>query len=240
MAKRTNARTYMAKSSMFFRRPDAPPGLPSMYSEENGSLLDCLLFHDSLDLAVPRRDECSLCVVAAQDRCQLDAQSKVLMQPIHPRKRWRSPRRQPKPVRYQPRPYLLTKNEAAFFRVLNAVVAECYRVSCKVRLADLVTCSDRDWNRGQANRISQKHIDFVVYCVESSRIVAAIELDDASHELPNRRTRDAFVNRLFRQIGVRLIRVPARWQYDNETIAEQMAKYGLLARVPARRGDDRE
>ena len=150
------------------------------------------------------------------------------MAPIRSRKRWGNRRRRPGPVVYQRRSFLLTRNETAFFRVLSPLFADCYRVSCKVRLADLVTCGDRDWQRGQANRISQKHIDFVVYCFASSRIVAAIELDDASHQLPERRARDAFVNRLFRQIGVRLIRVSAQWQYDGDRIAAQLVRAGLL------------
>lgn len=132
------------------------------------------------------------------------------------------------PVVYRPRPFLLTKNEAAFFRVLSALVADYYQISCKVRLADIVTCDDADWKRGQANRISQKHLDFVVSFIDSSRIVAAIELDDSSHERPERRARDAFLNRLFWQIDVRLIRVPALWKYDADEIAAHLTRAGLL------------
>jgi hypothetical protein len=161
------------------------------------------------------------------------------MQTFRSRKRWAGQRRQAKPVLYLPRRYLLTRNEAAFFRVLNPLIADCYRISCKVRLADVVTCADSDWNRGQANRISQKHLDFVVYCAESSRILAAIELDDSSHELPERRARDAFVNRLFWQIGVRLIRVPAQWEYDRDKIADQLTSAGLLVKRQESRFDTR-
>ena len=152
------------------------------------------------------------------------------MEPIRSSKRRASRRRQPRPVLYRPRNYLLTKNEAAFFQILNAVVADCYQISCKVRLADIITCGDADWQRGQANRISQKHIDFVVNCADSSRIVAAIELDDASHKLPERRARDSFVNRLFWKIGVRLIRVPAQWEYDGDRITERLMRAGLFVR----------
>lgn len=131
---------------------------------------------------------------------------------------------------YQPRGYLLTKNEAAFFRVLKSVVPEFYAVSCKVRLADLVTCDDSDWKQGFANRISQKHIDFVVSSTDSSRIVAAIELDDSSHDLPERRERDRFVNQLFWRIGVKLIRIPAQWDYDSSSVARRLIGAGLLVR----------
>ena len=134
---------------------------------------------------------------------------------------------------FRPRPFLLTRNEAAFFNVLSAVVAHHYLISCKVRLADVVTCAERDWRRGHANRIAQKHVDFVVTHVASSRIVAAIELDDRTHAKPERRLRDAFLNDLFRQMRIRLIRVPAAWQYDPETIAAYLTRAGLKAQNAA-------
>ena len=167
------------------------------------------------------------------------------MQPIRSNRRWGNRRRRQEPLVYRPRGFLLTKNEAAFFRVLTTVIADCYQISCKVRLADIVTCDDEDWQRGHANRISQKHIDFVVNCAESSRIVAAIELDDSSHERPERRDRDAFVNQLFWQMGLRLIRVPAQWEYDADRIAGRLVKAGLqvkcgrIYRVDDRAGGNR-
>ena len=122
---------------------------------------------------------------------------------------------------------MLTRNEAAFFSVLSAVVGHHYLISCKVRLADLVTCAERDRRRGHANRIAQKHVDFVITHVTSSRIVAAIELDDRTHMRPERRLRDAFLNNLFQQMRIRLIRVPASWQYDLETVTDHLTRAGL-------------
>ena len=136
-------------------------------------------------------------------------------------------RRSPSGV-FAPRRFLLTRNEAAFFQVLMMVVGDRYLISCKVRLADIITCSDRDWKRGYANRISQKHIDFVVSCAQSSRIVAAIELDDRSHQRRERRGRDAFINQLFRNARVQLIRVPARWDYDEEVVTRCLTNGGLF------------
>jgi hypothetical protein len=122
-------------------------------------------------------------------------------------------------------------NEAAFFRVLAAVVGDRYLISCKVRLADIITCCDRDWRRGHANRIAQKHIDFILTHVTSSRIIAAIELDDCSHLRPERRVRDRFVNDLFRQMQVRLIRIPASWEYDRATVSDFLARVGLEVKM---------
>lgn len=140
-------------------------------------------------------------------------------------------RRRSFPGTSRPRPFLLTRNEAAFLQVLSAVADPCYRISCKVRLADIVMCSDRDWSRGHANRIAQKHIDFVVTDAASSRIVAAIELDDRSHQRRERQRRDIFINGLFQQMRVRLIRVPAAWRYDHLTVADFLAQAGLKVNV---------
>lgn len=125
---------------------------------------------------------------------------------------------------YRPRPFLLTRNEVAFFRVLTAVVGDRFLISCKVRVADIVTCADRDWQRGHANRIAQKHVDFVICWADSSRIVAAIELDDLSHSRPERRRRDAFINELFLQLGICLIRIPASWKYERDAVAEVLRR----------------
>ena len=152
----------------------------------------------------------------------------VVVKKKHPTSRQRTIRRRRSPnAIFRPRPFLLTRNEAAFFRVLAAVVADRYLISCKVRLADIITCSDRDWRRGHANRIAQKHVDFILTHVTSSRIVGAIELDDLSHLQPERHVRDRFVNDLFRQMRVRLIRIPASWEYDRATVSDFLIRAGL-------------
>ena len=149
---------------------------------------------------------------------------------------WRRTARRPRRRRststiFRPRHFLLTMNEAAFFRVLAAVIGDRYLISCKVRLADIITCGDRDWRRGHANRIAQKHVDFVVTDIRSSRIVAAIELDDRSHLRPERRSRDRFINDLFRKMRVRLIRVPASWEYDRASVANFLVRAGLEVKM---------
>ena|SRR5260370_41621474 len=98
-------------------------------------------------------------------------------------------------------------------------------------IADFVMCSDRDWQRGAGNRIAQKHIDFVVTRIASSRIVAAIELDDCTHRRPTRHSRDDFLNSLFRQLRIQLVRVPASWNYDIGAVADHLLGAGLLTRI---------
>lgn len=64
------------------------------------------------------------------------------------------------------------------------------------------------------NQISAKHVDFVVCARDSLRIVAAVELDDRSHDAPHRQRRDAFLERAFAVADVRLARVSVRAGYE--------------------------
>ena len=133
-------------------------------------------------------------------------------------------------ARFRSRRFLLTDNEREFFHALRSVLHPRYGISCKVRLADVITCRKKDWETGGANRIAQKHVDFVIFRIDTARIVAAVELDDRSHDMPARRQRDQFINRLFRTAKVRFIRVPASWTYTAESVANcfRNAKLNVL------------
>jgi hypothetical protein len=108
-----------------------------------------------------------------------------------------------------------TAAEARFLRVLDDALGEEYRVFAKLRLADLL---DVRGERGAAwlrafNQISAKHVDFVVCRRETLEVVAAVELDDRSHQAPGRQRRDAFVDRVFATAELPLARVPVRRAY---------------------------
>ncbi len=175
-----------------------------------------------------RTHERAIRLIPGQSTYQLVAKPGVLVKRF--RKSTARCRRRRRTTRsaFRPRRFLLTRNEARFFRVMTTVVGPHCLISCKVRLADIITCSDQGWQLGCANRISQKHVDFVLSCPNTSRILAAVELDDRSHRLRERKRRDVFVNRLFRTMRVRLIRVPARWTYDRQVVRDILVENGIL------------
>ena len=65
-----------------------------------------------------------------------------------------------------------------------------------------------------SSRVMAKSVDFVICDVLTLDPVAVIEVDDRSHLLPERRDRDAFVNAVFAEIGVPLVRVKAQRSYS--------------------------
>lgn len=126
--------------------------------------------------------------------------------------------RKPARLPYESRGMLLSKNEAAFYHGLRRVVADRYAIAMKVRLADILKCDREAWKAGYGNRIISKHVDFVLVDQDSTAFIAAIEIDDNSHQRNDRRTRDEFLNDALAAAEIPLIRFPARNRYDVRTI----------------------
>ena len=128
--------------------------------------------------------------------------------------------------KYRPLPYysanwLLTRAETAFYKALRkAVPAQCHS-TYKVRLGDVVRCSDRLWDKGHGKKISQQHLDFVILGREDARIWLCVELDDKSHDQPRARRRDHWKIRVLTTAGIPLMRVRVRSDYDIPTLRKQ-------------------
>lgn len=109
---------------------------------------------------------------------------------------------------------LLTAAELQFYKFLKAVAIGRYDISCKVRLGDIINCTDYYWHKGYGPKISAKHIDFVLLDPNTSEIILCIELDDKSHKRPERISRDKFLNKALDTADVRLLRIPVTRGYD--------------------------
>src|SRR6266436_4035730 len=72
---------------------------------------------------------------------------------------------------YRQRAALLSPGELAFFRALRLAVAPWHWISLKMRLADVVQCPSYLWEKTPGRRLSQKHVDFVLYDCDTTRIV---------------------------------------------------------------------
>jgi len=104
---------------------------------------------------------------------------------------------------------LLTKPELKFFIKLQEYAEEqSLLVFPKVRLADILKPDERQ-NRWQAafNKIKSKHVDFVLCDKTTLEIKYIVELDDKSHERPDRKERDAFVDSIMAQCKYEIIHV---------------------------------
>ena|ERR1043166_6558187 len=120
---------------------------------------------------------------------------------------------------------LLSPAERSFFGVLQQALSPAYQIFAKVRLADILQPNaDIGLSRWQSafNRITRKHIDFVLCDPASLRIVAVIELDDSTHRRLDRRTRDTFVDSALAEAGIPILRVSARQSYSPAQLRQQL------------------
>ena len=128
------------------------------------------------------------------------------------------------PPPFARRSYFFSAAERSFYEILCRLSPE-HTVFAKVRLADLVRvqASGREfWQR--FNSISGKHVDFVL-CDEQLAPIVAIELDDSSHEEPERLARDQFVDSVLESAALPIVHVPARRGYVLDEIRQLLAPH---------------
>lgn len=137
-----------------------------------------------------------------------------------------------KPSPYVKQEALFSPAERSFLGVLAQAFPQ-HRVFGKIRLTDVVqvrsglSASDR---QAAFNRISQKHVAFVVCDTDSRNILCVVELDDKSHRVKSRQERDGFVEEALRAAGVPLLRFPAKASYALSDVREKLA--GVLSGTP--------
>ncbi len=116
--------------------------------------------------------------------------------------------------KYKLKQAVLSRAELNFYKVFMNYKKDDSLVFCKVRLADLFSPAASGKNYLAAfNKISAKHVDFIVCDKETAKPLYGIELDDKSHQSTKVKERDKFVNEVFSQAGLRLVRVQARRDY---------------------------
>lgn len=120
---------------------------------------------------------------------------------------------------YRLRDDFLSHAERSFYGVLVSVVADQAVICPKVRLSDVLYVVNRRDNVGHANRIDRKHVDFLLCRPDTMQPILAVELDDSSHNRPDREERDALVDAAFQAAGLQLIRFTARRQYSQQDVA---------------------
>lgn len=128
-------------------------------------------------------------------------------------------------VPYERRP-LFTAAERSFMGVLDQATAGHLRVLGKIRLFDLLKVragTPASEQRSAMNRVIQKHVDFVLCSPADLRVVAVVELDDASHDTPKARARDELVDRALAAAGIPIHRFSARQAYSVQEIRQVLA-----------------
>ena len=137
---------------------------------------------------------------------------------------------------YYLRKSLFTPAERSFLGVLEPALPPGVRVFGKVRLEDIfgvVKGLDASESQSARNRINRKHVDFLLVRANDLAPLAAIELDDSSHEEEDRQRRDAFVDSAFASAKLPLLHVAVQKSYNPAEVKAKIAQLsGLSQPVP--------
>ena len=122
---------------------------------------------------------------------------------------------------------IFTASERKFFAHLQQAIGKDFYIFAKVRVADVLLPQDSEkkghW-RGAFNRVACKHFDYVL-CDTALNIIAAIELDDPSHQRPDRMERDRFIEWACKSAGVPLVRVKTAKEYDIKGLRKTILRH---------------
>jgi very-short-patch-repair endonuclease len=119
----------------------------------------------------------------------------------------------------------LTEAEKEFYKVLTGLYGTSVLIWPKVRLLDLVRprkTLDRSTLQIAKNRVSSKHVDFVLVRPEDLTILGVIELDGRTHDRPSNQDRDALVDNALTQAAIPICRIKSRRNYDPILLAKQI------------------
>lgn len=121
---------------------------------------------------------------------------------------------------------LFTPAERSFLGVLDQAVGDQYRIFAKTRVADIIgvkSTSDRSaWSKA-FNQIKAKHFDFVLCSKDTLEVIAAIELNDKSHQKKKRQERDAFLAGVCQDISLPFFEIPAQRSYSATDLREKLS-----------------
>lgn len=123
---------------------------------------------------------------------------------------------------YSKKEYLLTQQELKFYKLLKMIIDKNnLNLFSQVALYQIV----RNKEIKDFNKIKSKTIDFIITDI-NCKIKICIELDDITHLKENRQERDEFIDELFKQLDIKLIRIPVQNYYNMNDI-EQKIKESL-------------
>ena len=119
---------------------------------------------------------------------------------------------------YEKKEYLLTPNELKFYKLLKNITNKLnMNLFTQVSLYEIIKCKDYK----EFNRVKSKSIDFVI-TEKNCKIKLCIELDDISHNNTKRIERDNFINKLFKELNIKLLRIPVQNFYNLEELEKQI------------------
>ena len=127
---------------------------------------------------------------------------------------------------YKKKLYLTTKTELEMYKILLEICTKYNLILfTQVVLYEIVQVNEKPFTREHAkyfNKICSKSIDFVIADKETTRIRLCIELDDPTHKKKKRIQRDEFIDKLFEDLQIDLLRIKTCNEYNINQIESKI------------------
>jgi very-short-patch-repair endonuclease len=135
--------------------------------------------------------------------------------------------------RYTRKQFFLTRAEHECYDALVAAVGDKYHIFAQVHLPTILDnkVKGQDWRAALAH-INRKSVDFVLCDKAYISPKLAIELDDKSHERPDRQERDKEVECILADAGVPLLRLENKGHFDPQELAQRINEYEQRNQIP--------
>ena len=115
---------------------------------------------------------------------------------------------------YRKKRYITTQNELNMYRkLLNICKKYNLILLTQVALYEIIEVNLPKDNKDYIkyfNKIKSKTIDFVIVDEDTTRMRLCIELDDYTHNYKNRIIRDEFINNLFKDLDISILRITSK------------------------------
>ena len=126
----------------------------------------------------------------------------------------------PRGYLYKKKDFFLSRAEHECYDALLQAVGNDYLIFAQVHLPTIIDHKVKGQNwRGAFSHINGKSVDFVLCDKAYIAPKLAIELDDQSHERPDRKDRDQEVERVLKSAGVPLLRLGNHGRFDPADLA---------------------
>lgn len=115
---------------------------------------------------------------------------------------------------------IMTETEKNFYIELKKITDNLnMSIFPQIDLERLIKVKDNNYS--YRNRIKSRSIDFTIVNNNYYNVVCCIELDDKTHNKESRIKRDEFINELFKNVNINLIRVKVG-NYDFDMIKNKI------------------
>lgn len=127
--------------------------------------------------------------------------------------------------KYIKKDFLITKSEHLFFNILLEILGDRYHIFPQIHISSVLDhkAIGQNW-KGAFSHINQKSIDYLICDKVYIRPIIAIELDDKSHEIDERKDRDFTVEQIFKDANMPLLRFESKAIFNKEEIKEDLLK----------------